>query len=130
MSEVYLLLLCNIALLAVLLSIQPVYRMLGVGYAYALGNLDEDRDEGVLGRRIARAARNQVEALALITPVLTIAIHSDTSMSGLLLWTHIVTRVLYSVCVLLGIPFLRSTFWVISFGCWAGITWEVTSTIF
>ncbi len=110
-------LLFNVALLALLLLMQPLMRSAKLGLRYALSNLDERVDEGVLARRLAMVKRNQIEALAVLVPLVLVApgLAASHPQAGWAASTFLLARLAYTAVSLAGIPVLRSTAWVIGF---------------
>ena len=109
----------NVALLAVILLLQPIARMFVGGIKYALSNLDERIDEGVISRRLKMASTNQVEALALWVPILMIAQLKSLSHPYLISIgvVFLIARVTYLLVSLLGIPVIANSLLVIGTIC-------------
>jgi len=121
MNELWFGLMLNTGLLAGLLFLQPAVRVMMRGSAYALGNLDIREDEGIFASRLEMVKSNQIEAVALLIPVVLYlqAMSITGSLVTTAIYTHVVARLLYIAVALAGIPMVRSLIWLVSFAAWA-----------
>lgn len=123
----------NVVLLAVLLSLQPLVRVIKSGPRYALSNFDTRVDEGVFARRLAMVRSNQGEALTLWVPVAIIAVMVATEVSHshvpLIAIIFLIARLTYAAVSLAGFPLFRSLAWIIGFAAWGNLTWIVLGAI-
>ena len=123
----------NVVLLGILLSLQPLVRVIKTGLKYALSNFDERINEGVFARRLAMVRSNQAEALALWVPVVVIAAVVAPELAHphftLIAVVFLIARLAYAAVSLAGIPLFRSGAWIIGFAAWGYLTWIVVSVI-
>lgn len=120
----------NLVLLGVLLNLQILFRTTNHGLGYALSNLDKNNPKSVLEDRVLRVKNNQVEFLILITPLILIAMQSQTALShaSAIALALVIGRVAYVIVALAGIPVLRSATWLIGFIAWAFLLVQVGLT--
>lgn len=131
MSALHIALYANSILLAIILLLQPIWRDIKQGVAYTLGNFDERRDEGTFARRLDMVCRNQIEALGLLIPISVLALSFDMEgqVATYASYVHIVSRFLYVIVSLAGVPVARSLFWTMSYATWGVIAWSIFAQV-
>ena len=113
-------LVCAVGLLVVIILIQASGSTLQVGLMKALGNRDNvPAATGWVGRAV-RCADNQVVSLVLFAPLVlaTVLVRQTDHWSALGSSVYLYARLAYTVCYLIGIPYLRTLCWL---GGMAGI---------
>ena len=103
-------------LLVLHIVVQATVSDLSKGLGWALGNQDEDRDQGIYADRLQRALRNYLETFpAVVALALLLAVTESgtaTSALGAALWFW--ARVAYIPSRLSGLPLVRSVAWLTS----------------
>lgn len=103
-------LLASVGMLMAGIVFQGVTGLVAFGALRQAGARDEARDNPKLVGRGARAVQNQLESLAMFTPVVLIAhvtdTHTVTTVMGAQLYA--LARVAYMPSYWLGIPFIRT----------------------
>lgn len=85
------------------------------GFGYGLGARDEALDNTVLQARAKRTVANQLEAMAVFTPLVLVAHHAGLS-SALTHWgagLFVAGRVAYWPLYWAGVPVLRTLAWAV-----------------
>lgn len=110
-------LLVNTALLMTLHGLQVVARATEHGVNYALSNLDANKSESKFQKRTSRVARNQLEFVAALSALMTLAQFQSAELTEADLYSSMIigARAAYIVITLLGLPFLRSASWLAGF---------------
>jgi uncharacterized MAPEG superfamily protein len=117
----------NAVILLVLYGMQGTDTVLNAP-KWGLGARDEARAGAVFTGRARRTVRNQIEAVAVFTPLALIAYLLKLSEHTLVIWgagLFLGARVFYVPCYLLGVPYLRTLVWGAGFAGSAMIAYAV-----
>jgi uncharacterized MAPEG superfamily protein len=103
-------LLASAGVLMVGLFAQGIAGLMAYGPIRQSGARDEALEQTRFLGRTSRAAQNQIESLALITPVILIAhlVGTNTAMTEMGSLIYLVARLVYMPVYWLGIPFIRT----------------------
>ncbi len=104
-------------LVIVILLIQVLLAASEFGLSYLATPRDEKREQTGMGGRSLRCLENSVVAMALFAPaVLLLAVQDAfTGLTLLCAQAFLISRVLYSVVYLMGVPWLRTILWLVGF---------------
>ena len=130
MTDLQTALLLNTGLLAALLLAQPLIRAANLGLPYAMGSLDENKTEGRFAGRLKRAANNQIEALALLVPLVFLITDIDSTIAASF-WSMLFTvvRFSYVLAAIGGIPYIRSGLWPTGIGALGFLASELVTKL-
>ena len=127
MEPIYAALFWNTIVLAAALVAQALLRVKGMGWGYALSNLDSRRQETLLARRVTLVTSNQVETLVLwgLTVLVLVQVAPDVQHPhiGTVAAAFLGARLEYVVVTLAGLAIARSAIWAIGFGSWIYLIW-------
>lgn len=114
MDIIYYTLFFNLFLYVLLLGLQVVYRVRSFGSTYALSTLDEVKAESICHVRARRAKDNQTEFLILFVALIISLNQVENSVESLAMPAILImlARAFYVICVISGIPYLRSVSWL------------------
>ncbi len=106
----------TVLILFVLLMFQGGLVPVNQGFAWGLGGRDAKRDYSALQLRIARTIANHIEGMVMFVPLILVLqamnISSDLTICGAGL--YLAGRLVFALCYLLAIPYLRSFAWAVS----------------
>ena len=102
--------------LALLILLQVLISARQHGLPALLGNRENFVSTGMTARA-ERTVQNSVVALALIAPAVLMIAHNDLTSSSTILSMQIffTARIVYSVCFIFGITYLRTLSWITGF---------------
>ena len=102
--------------LALLILIQVLISARQHGLLSLLGNRENLVSTG-MAVRAERAVQNSVVAMALIAPAVLMIAHNNLTTSSTILSIQIflAARIVYSVCFIFGITYLRTLSWITGF---------------
>lgn len=89
----------------------------GQPLAWQLGARDEARPLGVLGARVARAARNFQETFPLFAAAVLVCVAAGKAGGSLSVdgaWLYVASRVAYAPIYAMGLPLVRTLVWTAS----------------
>ena len=121
-------LMLNVLLFSMLLGAQVLLRSRTHGLRFALSSLDGKVRTSILEDRLQRVKTNQLEFLALLLPVATVAAASGTFVRHAcwIALAFVAGRTLYTFVALAGVPVLRSASWLIGFLAWSYLLAQVS----
>ncbi|MCF4098695.1 MAPEG family protein [Maritalea mediterranea] len=109
-------LLAVLALYLVQLFTPALFRFSQIGLQRYVGSRDDLPELPVSGQRASRALNNLKESLFLFLPLAILAIVNGNEAEAMLgAQIFLVARIVYAVCYLLAVPWLRSVVWIIGF---------------
>ena len=102
--------------LVLLILIQVLISARQHGLFSLLGNRENLVSTG-MNARAERTVQNSIVAMVLIAPAVLMIAHNDLTSSSTILSVQIflVARIVYSVCFIFGITYLRTLSWIIGF---------------
>ncbi len=106
---------CSVALLFALILVQATAAVRAQGGKVLAGNRDNLAPPSVYEGRTRRLLYNHIEGLAMFAPLVLIAavshISNDMTVLGAQLFFY--ARVLFAFTYLIGVPYLRTLFWLV-----------------
>lgn len=129
MDNIYLVLIFNTILFALLLGLQVIYRVRAYSLMYALSSLDEQKVDTKYQLRIRRAKNNQAEFLLLLFSLFFVIGYSTVELENIALVALVLGRATYLIFTICGVAYLRSITWMVGFLAWGYLLISVLNTI-
>ena len=106
-------LVCSVALYLLMIAVQGTAGVMQMGVTKALGNRDDVPPATGFAARAKRNVSNFIESLTLFAPLAlaTVVTHEADKQSALGSTIYLYARIAYSLCYLVGIPYLRTLCW-------------------